>query len=388
MIFQIVYFPHLELVCLRPSILVTNLIGPLLSSPDVFPISAVTAASGKATKAEMEKALGRFKEKQELEGNPSATFSISEAISVMLDLGLCCQVQGEEDVFYLPSLIEEVKPKGVWKRLPDLAFYRGRRYRVSNERVDIVPPPLFSVLQSRCSNIPGYCILLWQHGLKLESDGGSDAAECLIEMTDTRKSIDVIVRCHEGDEKAAKRTISKVKEVIEAVHDERAPGTPMEWCYLSTDDLRDHKQDVAVYKTNTAIEKQRLNERIRAERSRDGGFPMCQVKDLLFPVSRGEDDKEPRFPDDDEKASEFLIKAVASAARGKWQNICCELLDTCDLEDIRRKNDESRVCLQIVLELWVRRRGRRATVGRLVKACKRSQISRSCIEDEYEDLFL
>ena len=368
------------------------MIGPLLSSPKVFPISAVTTASGKATKAQMEKALNRFKEKQESEGNVTGTFSISEAIEAMLDLGLCCQIQGEENVYYIPSLIEEVKPRGVWKKIPDLTFYPGRRYVVSNETTDIVPPPVFALLQSRCSVLSGYRILLWKNGLKLQSDGGPDAAECLIEMTSARRWIDVVVRCREEDERAAERTLETLKVVIEAVRDERSPGTPMEWCYLSTKDLQDHNQDVAVYKFNTAIEKQRRDERIRAERiyiraehSRGGSFPMCQVKDLLFPVWRG-DDENARFPDAKEKVTKLLMRAVASAGRAEWESICCELLDTCDLKDIKRASDQSRVCLQMALELWVSRRGERATVGRLMKACERSKIARRCIEKEYEDL--
>ena len=372
------------MVCLRPSVLVTNLIGPLLSSPNVFPISAVTASSGKATKTQMQKALHRFKEKQESEGNIAATFAIDEAIRVMLDLGLCCSVQGEEDIYYVPSLIEESKPSAVWEKKPELSFYRGRRYRVVNETTDIVPPPVFSILQSRCSVLSGYRLLLWKDGLKLESDGGSDITECLVEITSTRKSIDVLVRCREGDEGAAESTYAKVKEVTEAVHCERVPGTPMDWCYLSSEELRDHKENVAVYKTSPAIENKRFNDRIRAEQSRCGSFPTCQVKDLLFPVTR-DGQESMRFPDDGDKVCNSLIKAVASVGRLEWENICCDLLDTCDLEDIRRASNQSRVCLQKVLELWVSRRGQRATVGRLVRVCERSHVSRRCIEKEYKD---
>ena len=128
--------------------MVTNLIGPLLSSPNVFPISAVDSSSGRATKFEMKTALDRFEEKQSPEGNPTATFTIENGISIMLHLGLCCKVQDAEDVYYIPSLIEDTKPIGVWDKTPELTFYRGRRYRVSKETTDIVPPPMFCVLQA------------------------------------------------------------------------------------------------------------------------------------------------------------------------------------------------------------------------------------------------
>ncbi|XP_065837858.1 death-associated protein kinase 1-like isoform X2 [Oscarella lobularis] len=381
----IVHFSDLQLVCLRPSVLVTNLIGPLLSAPNVFPISAVTATSGgKATKAQMQKALHRFKEKQESEGNIAATFAIDEAIRVMLDLGLCCKVQGKEDVYYVPSLIEESKPSAAWEKKSELSFYRGRRYRVVNETTDIVPPPVFSIFQSRCSDLSGYRLLLWKDALKLQSDGGTDITECLIEITGARKSIDVLVRCREGDERAAESMYAKVKQVVKDVHDERVPGTPMDWCYLSSEDLRDHKENVAVYKIKPAIESKRLNDRVLAEQSRGGSFPTCQVKDLLFPVTR-EGEESTRFPDDGNKVCNPLIKAVASVGRIEWESICCDLLDICDLEDIKRASNQSRVCLQKVLNLWVIRRGQRATVGRLLKACERSKISRSFIEKGYED---
>ena len=183
----------------------------------------------------MEKALHRLKGKQESEGNIAATFAIEEAIRVMLDLGLCCSVQGKEDVYYVPSLIEELKPSAVWEKKPKLSFYRGRRYRVVNETTD-------------------------------------------------------------------ESTYDKVKEVTEAVHSERVPGTPMDWCYVSSEELRDHKENVAVYKTIVLplIENKRFNDRVRAEQSRGGSCPTCQVKDLLFPVTR-DGQESTRFPDDGDK---------------------------------------------------------------------------------------
>ena len=373
------------MICLRPSVLVTNLIGPLLSSPNVFPITAVDSGSGRATKFEMKTALDRFKEKQSSEGIPTATFTIEDGISIMLDLGLCCKVQDEEDVYYIPSLIEDTKPIGVWEKTPELTFYRGRRYRVSKETTDIVPPPMFCVLQSRCSALPDYRILLWKNGLKLELHGGLDTAECLVELSSSRrKSVDVVVRCHEGEEAAAKRTWEKVEEVIEAVHKERAPGTPMGWCYLSSQDLQEHKEHVAVYEKND-IENRDPDVRIRTKRSRDGRFPVCRVRDLLFPIRREDGGK---FPGDEEKVSKTLIKAVASAGCLKWESICCSLLDTCALKDIKREYTDSSVCLQMVLERWMSENGEGATVGQLMKTCKRSQISRNCIKKDFEDLLI
>ena len=259
------------------------MIGPLLSPPDVFPITAVTTDSGKATKSQIEKALNRFGEKQALEGKPRANFGIDEAITVMLDLGLCCQVQEEENVYYIPSLIKEMKPSGVWKKKPEFSFYRGRKYRVRNVVTDIVPPPVFSVLQSRCSVLSGYCILLWKDGLKLESDGDCHTTECLVEMTAIRKSIDVVVRCCEGDHIAAETTLTKVIEAIEVVRDERSPGTPMEWCYLSTEDLQEHNEDVAIYNVERDFARLLPDARIRAERGRDGTFPCVRSEIYCFP---------------------------------------------------------------------------------------------------------
>ena len=158
----------------------------------------------------------------------------------------------------------------------------------------------------------------------------------------------------------------------------------MDWCYLSSEDLRDHKENVAVYKTNPAIESKRLNDLVLAERSRGRQLSHVSSKDLLFPVTR-EGEESTRFPDDEDKVCNPLIKAIASLCRIEWESICCDLLDICDLEDIKRASNQSRVCLQKVLNLWVIRRGQRATVGRLLKACERSKISRSFIEKGYED---
>ena len=107
------------------------------------------------------------------------------------------------------------------------------------------------------------------------------------------------------------------------------------------------------------------------------------MRDLLFPIRREDGGK---FPGDQEKVSKTLIKAVASAGCSRWDVICCKLLDTRAWEDIREIRTDCSVRLQLVLERWVRENGEDATVGQLMKACKRSQISRSSIKKEFEDL--
>ena len=187
---------------------------------------------------------------------------------------------------------------------------------MGNKKTDIVPPPMFSAMQSQCSVLTNYRILLWKDGLKLESHGGLDAAECLVEITSTsRKSIDVLVRCRKGDEAAAERTLEKVKEIIEAVRDEIAPGIPMGWCYLLSYDLQEHEQNVAVYERSD-VENRRREEHIRAEEKRDDSFPTYQVKDLLFPILQKEGEQ---FPGDrscieEEHVLNYPKKAVVTGA--------------------------------------------------------------------------
>lgn len=89
-----------------------------------------------------------------------------------------------------------------------------------------------------CSRLSHFSV---RNGFKLHSDGSPDAVECLIEMTRARRWIDVVVRCREGDEIAAKRTLETLQVVIEAVRDEKSPGTPIDrGCYLANIDKKDH----------------------------------------------------------------------------------------------------------------------------------------------------
>ena len=111
---------------------------------------------------------------------------------------------------------------------------------------------------------------------------------------------------------------------------------------------------------------------------------LCVERETFSFLFRREDGG--KFPGDEEKVSKLLVEAVATVGCLKWENICCKLLDTCALKDIREISTESSVRLQLVLERWVRKHGEGATVGELMKACKRSEISRSCIEKEFEDL--
>ena len=180
--------------------MVTDLLGPILSDPDEFYIHAVVDNTGRVNRADVKLALELFQEKQRERKLPRVSFTADEAIQVMLDLYLICQIEGKDGPhsYHVPCLIKESKPVGVWEKEGDMVVYRGRRYRVSHPKTDVIPPPLFPVLQSRCAAISGYRMILWKDGFKLEASGQSHLVECLVEITNENDAVDVIVRCWEG----------------------------------------------------------------------------------------------------------------------------------------------------------------------------------------------
>ena len=185
MFLQILYFRSLGQIYLQPSVLVTNLLGPILSDPKEFYIHAVDDDTGRVNREDIEVALELFQDKQREQSLPCVSFTVDEAIQVMLDLHLICQIEGKDGPhsYHVPCLIKESKPAGVWEKEGKMVVYRGRRYRVSHPKTDVIPPPLFPVLQSRCTAISGYRMNLWKDGFTLEASGPSHLVECLVEIT-------------------------------------------------------------------------------------------------------------------------------------------------------------------------------------------------------------
>ena len=385
---QILYFRTLRQIYLQPSVLVTNLLGPILSDPDEFyVIRAVKDDTGRVNREDIEVALELFQDKQRERNLPCVSFTVDEAIRVMLGLDLICQIEGKDGPhsYHVPCLIKELKPAGVWEKRDDMVVYRGRRYRVSHPETDVIPPPLFPVLQSRCAAISGYRMILWKDGFKLEASGQSHLVECLVEITNDNDAVDVIVRCSKGGECVAKDTLEDVTRTVELVRSDKANGTPMEWCYLDSDDLEnlssevavDERDDVKSCKSNTAI--------VKARRVRDVTYPCIRIIRLRLPrrIRDGEPEHGGRFPADDDVVCKELIAAVCSGASSKWEEICCFLLSAEAVTEIRRGNHSNKVSLALALEKWTTET-EQPLVKKVLLACTESSISKRVIQDKYK----
>ena len=390
---QILYFRTLGQIYLQPSVLVTNLLGPILSDPKEFYIHAVDDDTGRVNRKNIEVALKLFKAKQRKRNLPYVSFSADDAIRVMVDLHLICQIEGKDGPhsYHVPCLIKELKPAGVWKKRDDMVVYRGRRYRISHPETDVIPPPLFPVLQSRCAAISGYRMILWKNGFKLEASGQSHLVECLVKITneDDCDAVDVIVRCSKGGECVAKDTLEDVKRTVESVRGDKANGTPMEWCYLDSDDLENLSSKVAVYeredvkscKSSTAI--------VKARRVRDATYPCIRIIRLRLPrrIRDGEPEHGGRFPADDDVVCKDLIAAICSGASSKWEEICCFLLSAEAVTEIRRGNHSNKVSLALALEKW-KTETEQPLVNKVLLACTESSISKRVIQEKYKKVTL
>ncbi|XP_065839734.1 death-associated protein kinase 1-like isoform X2 [Oscarella lobularis] len=282
----ILYFHALAQIYLQPSVLVTNLLGPILSDPDKFYIiRAVKNDTGRVKRENIKIALELFQEQQRKRNRPFVSFTVDEAIQVMLDLHLICQIEGKDGPhsYHVPCLIKESKPARVWEKRDDMVVYRGRRYRVSHPETDVIPPPLFPVLQSRCAAISRCRMILWKNGFTLEASGQSHLVECLVEITNENDAVDVIVRCWKGGERFAKDMLEDVKRIVESVRNDKANGTPMEWCYLDSDDLQNHSSDVAVYELDDIRRCESSIDIVYARNARDGVYPHIEISRLHLP---------------------------------------------------------------------------------------------------------
>ena len=385
---QILYFRTLDQIYVQPSVLVTNLLGPILSDPDEFYISAVNNDTGRVNREGIEVALELFHEKQLERNRPCVSFAVDDAIPVMVTLDLICKIEGKDGPhsYHVPCLIKESKPARVWEKRDDMVVYRGRRYRVCQPKTDVIPPPLFPVFQSRCAAIAGYRMILWKNGFKLEASGQSHLVECLVEITNENDAVDVIVRCSKGGECFAKAMLKDVKRTVESVRSDKANGTSMEWCYLDSNDLQNHSSEVAVYeRVDVAQSIKDSAVIVKARKVRDGTYPHIRISSLRFPrlIRDGDPEHGAGFPADDDVVCRDLIVAICSEASSKWEEICCFLLSAETVEEIRRGNHSNKVSLQRALEKWMADT-EQPLVKKVLLACTESCISKRVIQEKYK----
>ena len=338
---------------------------------------------------DIELALELFQEKQRERNLPCVSFTVDEAIRVMLDLHLICQIEGKDGPhsYHVPCLIKELKPAGVWEKRDDMVVYRGRRYRVSHPETDVIPPPLFPILQSRCAAISGYRMILWKDGFKLEASGQSHLVECLVKIAneDDCDAVDVIVRCSKGGECVAKDTLEDVKRTVESVRRDKASGCPMEWRYLDSDDLKNHSSDVAVYERDDVKSCKSSTAIVKALKPRDATHPHVQISHLRLRrrVRDGKPERGAGFPADADVVCKDLISAICSGASSKWEEICIKLLSSEAMTEIRRGNHSNKVSLALALKKW-KTETEQPLVKKVLLACTESSISKRVIQEKYK----
>ena len=371
--------------------MVTNLLGPILSDPDEFYISAVNNDTGGVNREDIEVALELFHEKQLERNRPCVSFAVDDAIPVMVTLDLICKIEGKDGPhsYHVPCLIKESKPARVWEKRDDMVVYRGRRYQVSYLETDIIPSPLFPVLQSRCAAISGYRMILWKNGFKLETSDQSHLVECLVEITNENDAVDVIVRCWEGGECFAKDMLEDVKRTVETVRNDKANGTPMEWCYLDSDDLQNHSSDVAVYERVDVKSCKSSAALVTARKVRGAKYPHIRISSLRLSrrTRAGEPEHGAGFPADDDIVCKDLISAICSGASSKWEEICCFLLSPEAMMEIRRGNHSYKVSLALALEKW-KTETELPLVKKVLLAFTESSISKRVIQEKYKKVTL
>ncbi|XP_065830441.1 death-associated protein kinase dapk-1-like isoform X2 [Oscarella lobularis] len=390
-------------ICLRPSWLCRNVIGPLLAPP-YFPISMPSGKFGEVSLKDVESALRAFENDLKQKGIPClSSVAAKKAIEVLRSLDLCIPVEDARETYQIPALLQNSIRSDAWIEESVFDVYRGQRYECAHS-VDIISPSSFVVFQSRCARIAKTSREAWKDGVKLVKIVADKVVECLVELGIKKEHccIDIILRwssqtarCHE----VAKEFLAELKDMIVCVCDERSPGVVLNWYYLDSKHLRQLDEDPATYSMSdveTRVTEKALNDVLFSVRP-DKRF-YSSVRNLAVMEQSPEKDTsavvertttpsaKSTFPADEESITVNLMRACAALKGSKWEEIGGFLITLDNLDEIRRSYAHSGNVVRMlkVLDLW--NTAKSPTVGQLLMLFEEVGVNRCHIRRKYEEL--
>lgn len=198
---------------------------------------------GQATKEELGDAMEEFSA-----CHGGVVLEVDQAIRMLLQLGVCFNMEGHPDVYIFPIHIQVKKRGEVWKHDDRMQVYVGRRLACVTS-TDIISPGVFPLVQTAVTLKIDRQATIWKDGIKLVrvSEGRQLAVEGLVECVATRQAIDVVVRGPSPTDELCIILLEDIISLISQVLDQRSSGTHTELQYLSCVHLKRLEQSPLAY---------------------------------------------------------------------------------------------------------------------------------------------
>jgi len=179
-------------------------------------------------------------------------------IQILTNFELCYEIK-ETGCYNFPCFITEPLEDGVWDPDPRFVYYHGRQVQCGEE-LDCLPPGLFNRLQVRAGNLYTE-ILLFKNAMVVNDKN----VQCLIKTDEMNDQITFVARTTENDNHALHQ--SKIHTnahnlflLLEILHHQlykllkvACPNISMKWHTLSPMDLKAHKKEPYVYKSEEIV---------------------------------------------------------------------------------------------------------------------------------------
>ena len=186
----------------------------------------------------------RSQQPQQIEVN------VDHAVKALERLGVAFEVYDHPGLYCIPAHLAERDRQEVWQAQTDakMKTYVGRRVECRRE-TDIFTPGLFSFFQSKaavCLDVHAQMYKGWMKMVKIHDH--TVATECLVELTNHERAIDVVVRGPRGGESQCVSFLHIVVSSLNKLLTEKSPGTQLDRYCLSPTHMKEKRKYPAGFK--------------------------------------------------------------------------------------------------------------------------------------------
>ena len=180
---------------------------------------------------------------------PQIEVNVDHAVKALERLGVAFEVYGDPGVYCISAHLPEKDRQEVWQTQADTKMmYVGRRLECSRQ-TDIFTPGLFSFFQAKAAVCLDVLVQLYKGWMKMvKIYDHTVATECLVELSNHERAIDVVVRGRRGSELHCDSFLHTVMCSLDKLLMEKSPGTQLERQYLSPTHMKETKEFPAGFK--------------------------------------------------------------------------------------------------------------------------------------------
>ena len=271
-----------DVVFLTISWLSSYILGPVIDSRSLFKFLPQGTQST-FTKEQLANILKEFRSQQ----LPPVEVNADHAVKALERLGVAFEVYDHPGVYCIPAHLPEGDRQEIWQAQADtrMQTYVGRRVECMRS-TDIFTPGLFSFFQSTtavCLDVHAQLHKGWMKMVKIHY--GTVPTECLVELSNHERCIDVVVRGPTGSERRCVSFLTTVMSSLNRLLTEKSPGTQLEMYCLSLTQMKEARKYPAGFKIED-VEKAKVNGPYGQVVSRtEGNIVTENVGDLMVFIS-------------------------------------------------------------------------------------------------------